>query len=341
MFKYLITILSAQPFAFLYISEIIRYQKNIYLSFSVKGEAKKTTMKQFFRAFLYGMAFVLPGMILFSNQKINRFSAILPYFSDLPILTDLSKDFKTGLEIAGEDFKKFQANYNKYNKKTPVFINKNQIWSWNRIEIAQKLQEKLGKRQIKRQQLFLNYIEKYAPYALSEMAQSRIPASVTMAQGILETRAGDSYIARAANNHFGIKCYRKPGFKTDGYISDDDFYTHSLAYDCIQIADDNVWDRFQMYENPALSFRHHTLLLTKEARYNWMISQYGDKVGENCFVETKWFGTAEVPYYAAWCIGLKKSGYATSKTYAQKLTYIIETYELWRLDYQLLANLTQ
>jgi len=166
-----------------------------------------------------------------------------------------------------------------------------------------------------------------------------VPASVTLAQGILETRAGDSRIARVAKNHFGIKCYRKPDFNKDGHIDNSDFYHHSLAYDCLQIADDNVWDRFHMYETVALSYRHHSLLLSQERRYNWMIQQYSRKIGQSCQVEGAWFGTDTVPYYAAWAIGLKKSGYATSKTYAQKLTYIIETYELWRFDYQLIMEI--
>lgn len=295
-------------------------------------------MKQFVRAFVYGMAFLLPGIFFLSNQKLSFFTPFFNDFSDLPILKELSKDFKTGWEAAGKDFGFLKEKYNKSSNNSDFKINNNLPTAWHRVKLEQKLSERLGKKQIHRQQLFLNYIEQYAPLALSDMAQSHVPASITLAQGILETRAGDSRIARVANNHFGIKCYRKKTFKQDGYIDDDDFYHHSLAYDCIQIADDNVWDRFQMYENVGLSYKHHSLLLTRESRYNWMITQYGNKVGENCRVESSWFGTDNVPYYAAWCIGLKKSGYATSKTYAQKLAYLIETYELWRFDYQLIMG---
>lgn len=295
-------------------------------------------MKQFVRAFLCGMAFLLPGMFLLSNQKMAVFSSFFPAFSDLPIIEELSKDFKTGWDAAGKDFDILRAKYNESDNTSHFKLNNNSSTAWHREKVAQKLSERLGKRQVQKQQLFLNYIERYAPLALTEMAQSHVPASITLAQGILETRAGDSRIAKVANNHFGIKCYRKKTFKQDGYIDDNDFYHHSLAYDCIQIADDNVWDRFQMYENVGLSYRHHSLLLTQESRYNWMIRQYGNKVGENFTVESSWFKRDTVPYYAAWCIGLKKSGYATSPQYAQKLAYLIETYELWRYDYQLIMG---
>lgn len=286
------------------------------------------------------MAFVIPGMFLLSNQKsFLPFAAFLNDHSDLPIIEELSKDFETGWEAAGKKFDLLRAKYNKSDSTSHFKLNNNSPTAWHRDKVEQKLAARLGKRQVQKQQLFINYIEQYAPLALSEMAQSHVPASITLAQGILETRAGDSRIAKVANNHFGIKCYRKKTFKQDGYINDNDFYHHSLAYDCIQIADDNVWDRFQMYENVALSYRHHSLLLTRESRYNWMIRQYGNKVGENFRVESSWFKSDTVPYYAAWCIGLKKSGYATSKSYAQKLAYLIETYQLWRFDYQLIAGI--
>lgn len=296
-------------------------------------------MKQLAKGLLYGLAFFLPGIYLFTYGKLPD---VFPYL-DLPIIRTLTNKYQTEIDLSSESFLKGVQRFLENNQvnevnNAAVPFNKNAAWTWKRAELEEKLGKELGKKQVERRQLFLNYIEQYAPLALSEMAQSQIPASVTLAQGILETRAGDSYIARKAQNHFGIKCYKYKNYKSDGVINDNDFYHHSLAYDCLQIADDNVWDRFQVYETVALSFRHHSLLLS-ERRYNWMISQYSRKIGQNCQVEGSWFGTDTVPYYAAWCIGLKKSGYATSKTYAQKLAYIIETYELWRFDYQLIMSL--
>ena len=293
-------------------------------------------MKQLAKGVLYGLAFFLPGYFLLTTGKLPDFS---PYF-DLPVVKELTDKYQTTFNLRSEDFingVQFFLNNKIVNDSINTYNNK-ATWFWKRPEIETKLAKELGAKQVAKRQLFLDYIQQYAPLALSEMAQSHIPASITLAQGILETRAGDSYIARAAKNHFGIKCYMNKNYKADGVINDNDFYHHSLASGCLQIADDNKWDRFQVYETVALSYRHHSLLLSREHRYNWMIAQYSRQIGKNCPVEGSWFGTDTVPYYAAWCIGLKKSGYATSKQYAQKLAYIIETYELWRFDYQLIMK---
>lgn len=293
-------------------------------------------MDKLFKGFLYGFVFFFIGYLAFLNREsLDR------YFSDvakLPVITQLTQDFKTGLEIAGRDFNLRLKNGLNNSNINDALLNNNNKWAWRRAEIEEKLRDHFGSRQLENRQQFLDYIETYARQALVEMKSSGIPASVTLAQGILETKAGDSYIARVANNHFGIKCYKYKNYKADGYINDRDFYHHELAQGCVQIKDDHAWDRFQVYPDVATSYRHHTLLLSRESRYNWMIGAYASKIGENCRVESHWFGTDTVPYYVAWCIGLKKSGYATSKRYAQKLAYIIETYELWRFDYQLIMS---
>ncbi|MBK7870528.1 MAG: glucosaminidase domain-containing protein [Saprospiraceae bacterium] len=292
-------------------------------------------MDKLFKGFLYGLVFFFLGYIAFLYQRDIQNYII--GIAQLPIVAELSKDFKTGLEIAGRDFQqKLQKEFG--NKNVNTLLNSNNKWAWRRLDIEQKLLNSLGSRQLVQRQRYLDYIDHHALMALQEMKKSRIPASVTLAQGILETNAGDSFIARKANNHFGIKCYKYKNYKADGYIDDNDFYHHQLAYDCVQIKDDNAWDRFQMYHSSAESYAHHTLLLAKEPRYNWMIGKYGNKIGYNCQVESTWFGQEMVPYYAAWCIGLKKSGYATGKYYAQKLAFIIETYELWRFDYAMVMS---
>ncbi len=287
------------------------------------------------KGFLYGIMFFFAGYTLFHHQ--NFFRGLVPSLSDLPVIVNLD-NFKTGVELAGQDFATLlEKGWNHSNVRRSL-SQPHTAWAWQRSAIEAKLHDHFGARQAAQRQRFLDYIEQYAPLALSEMAQSRIPASVTLAQGILETNAGDSYIARAANNHFGIKCYKRPDYKADGIIDDRDFYHHQLAYGCLQMKDDHVWDRFHKYHTVEHSYRHHTLLLTQESRYNWMIREYGHLVGQYCQVEPHWLGRDTVPYYAAWCIGLKKSGYATSPQYARKLTYIIQTYELWRFDYQLIMS---
>ncbi len=292
-------------------------------------------MSRIWRGFFFGFIFFFAGYYaFFYKAPIFHYAN---YFANLPVITKLSQQFKTGIALAGQDFFTRQQQDFQH-KNISEALNRNDDWVWQRTSIEAKLQQHFGARQAEKRSYFLNYIEQHARLALSEMAQSHIPASVTLAQGILETNAGDSYIARKANNHFGIKCYKYKDYKADGRIDDNDFYHHDLAYGCVQIKDDHVWDRFQMYPSVAASYRHHSLLLTREPRYNWMIAQYGNKIGETVQVESHWFGTDTAPYYAAWCIGLKKSGYATGKRYAQKLAYIIETYELWRFDYQLVMS---
>ena len=166
------------------------------------------------------------------------------------------------------------------------------------------------------------------------MQRSKIPASITLAQGILETNAGRSVLATKGNNHFGIKCRARPGFKRDGVINDNDFDAHSLAIDCMQMHDDYAWDRFEVYPSAKESYRRHSLLL-QDKRYGWMLHKY--EVGGIYKSPKPLFGYDEVPYYAAWCVGLKQSGYATAPLYAEKLTMIIETYQLWKVDYECIA----
>ncbi len=149
---------------------------------------------------------------------------------------------------------------------------------------------------------YLAYIDTYAPLAVQEMHSVGIPASITIAQGLLESGAGSSTLATQANNHFGIKCHRDwTGKKM--YRKDDDRNKHGkLIESC-----------FRSYDHPAQSYADHSLFLTSAPRYASLFSlDAGD--------------------YKAWARGLKKAGYATSKTYATKLIGIIETYELHKYD---------
>lgn len=296
-------------------------------------------MRAFFKGLLYGIGFFLPGALIISNWQLvdQVWSGIV----QMPVVTQISKDFKTGMEIAGELFSE-QADlfYRTDSISILPFKNRKRVkrskYAWNRQAIEQKLAKEFSSRKMKGAKRFLNYVEQHYALATHEMKISQIPASITLAQGILESDAGDSRLARVARNHFGIKCPERRDKLKDGVIDNKDFYHHELAYDCLQQADDDKWDRFEMYESTEISYRRHTILLTQSKRYNWMFDQYF--TGQDYRVERKWFGVEIVPYYAAWAIGLKKSGYATSKRYAQKLAYIIETYELWRIDYEVVLS---
>ncbi|MCL2132703.1 MAG: glucosaminidase domain-containing protein [Lentimicrobiaceae bacterium] len=138
------------------------------------------------------------------------------------------------------------------------------------------------------------YIQTYAGIAVEKMREHQIPASITLAQGILESAAGKSELAQNANNHFGIKCGGKWYGKT--YTKDDD-----KADEC-----------FRKYDSPEQSFEDHTEFL-QAPRYADLFS-------------------LEITDYKAWAHGLKKAGYATHPQYAERLIRVIEDYELMLYD---------
>ncbi|NCA76682.1 MAG: LysM peptidoglycan-binding domain-containing protein [Alphaproteobacteria bacterium] len=143
--------------------------------------------------------------------------------------------------------------------------------------------------------LVKRYIEQYQNIAIREMMVYRIPASITLAQGIHESNAGRSRLALEANNHFGIKCHKEWFGKT--YYQDDD-----LPNEC-----------FRKYDSPIESFRDHSYFLTQRDRY------------KNLF-------DLEVNDYKGWARGLQAAGYATNPKYAEILIRTIETYSLFRFD---------
>lgn len=283
-------------------------------------------------SFIALLVFVIP--LLFVLLYRDEIEARLLGLGEMPVFHQLTDDFKTGAEIAGSAFaaelSAFYADSSRWAIPDSKIKRKKAIY-WRRDAVEAQLREKLGRKLQTNALRYLDYVEQYRDLAEVEMSRSKIPASITLAQGILETNAGQSVLATKGNNHFGIKCRAKPGFRRDGVIDDDDFTNHSLAVDCMQMKDDYDWDRFEVYPSAKESFRRHTLLL-QEPRYNWMLRKY--EVGGIYPVSKPLFGHNLVPYYAAWCVGLKQSGYATARLYAEKLTLIIETYQLWRIDYE-------
>lgn len=139
------------------------------------------------------------------------------------------------------------------------------------------------------------YILLYKDIALEEMNMYGIPASITLAQGILESGNGNSSLAKKANNHFGIKCHK--GWTGKTYHMDDD-------------AEDEC---FRKYKNPYESFKDHSIFLSTRSRYAFLFD-------------------LEITDYNGWAKGLKKAGYATNPKYPQLLIKIIEDYELNQYD---------
>ena len=139
------------------------------------------------------------------------------------------------------------------------------------------------------------YIEEYAVLAVSEMYRSGVPASITLAQGMLESGNGQSALARMSNNHFGIKCHNNWG--GDRVYHDDD-----AKGEC-----------FRKYPHPDQSYRDHSDFLRYRDRYKFLFDY-------------------KVTDYKAWAYGLKKAGYATDPAYPTKLINLIETYNLYEYD---------
>lgn len=139
------------------------------------------------------------------------------------------------------------------------------------------------------------YIDKWKITAIEQMNEHQIPASITLAQGILESANGNSRLARHANNHFGIKCHQT--WDGDRFYQDDD-----AKNEC-----------FRSYESAAQSYDDHSLFLTSRSRYSKLFE-------------------LELTDYKGWAKGLKSAGYATNPKYAHLLIDIIEKYDLSQYD---------
>lgn len=141
----------------------------------------------------------------------------------------------------------------------------------------------------------LDYIDKYSDLAIKEMKRTGVPASITLAQGILESNSGRSVLASKGNNHFGIKCHN-------------DWSGKSMKMD-----DNAPNECFRVYPSAEVSFRDHSDFLRSRDRYKSLFE-------------------LKQTDYKGWARGLKKAGYATDPGYADKLISLIEDYELYRFD---------
>jgi len=141
----------------------------------------------------------------------------------------------------------------------------------------------------------LDYIDTYSDIAVEQMQEHKIPASITIAQGILESGSGNSGLTKNSNNHFGIKCHKNwNGGRT--------------YYD-----DDEKGECFRVYKDPKNSYNDHSRFLTDRKRYEGLFKLEQDD-------------------YQGWAFGLSKAGYATDKKYPHKLINIITKYELYKYD---------
>lgn len=145
-----------------------------------------------------------------------------------------------------------------------------------------------------RDQLYTTYIDQFHSIATSQQRSHGIPASIILAQGLLESGAGRSRLATEGNNHFGIKCHDWQGKKI--------FHDDDEANEC-----------FRKYNHARESFEDHSIFLTTRSRYRSLFLLPAND-------------------YKSWAHGLKAAGYATDPGYANKLIDIIERYQLYRFD---------
>ena len=144
------------------------------------------------------------------------------------------------------------------------------------------------------------YIDYYSGIAMEEMRLYGIPASITLAQGILESASGNGRLAIEANNHFGIKCHDWTGAR--------------IYHD-----DDKKGECFRKYKDPKYSFQDHSVFLSTRKRYHKLFMLDKDD-------------------YKGWARELKAAGYATDTKYPKKLIGLIERYGLYRFDAEVLGK---
>ena len=143
-------------------------------------------------------------------------------------------------------------------------------------------------------QRYQTYIDQYRDMAIEQMLRNKIPASITLAQGILESGAGNSELVKKGNNHFGIKC-------------------HGWTGRTVHKDDDAKQECFRAYNNARESYEDHSKFLTKNKRYSQLFS-------------------LSITDYKGWARGLKACGYATNPNYAPMLINLIELYKLYEYD---------
>ena len=139
------------------------------------------------------------------------------------------------------------------------------------------------------------YIKTYSDFAILQMKKYKIPASIILSQGLLESGAGASTLALKSNNHFGIKCHQEWRGK-------------KVYHD-----DDEKGECFRKYKNPIESYKDHSEFLTTRGRYSFLFRY-------------------SIKDYLKWAKGLSKAGYATDPKYPEKLITLIEEYKLWKYD---------
>nr|WP_243349294.1 glucosaminidase domain-containing protein [Parabacteroides sp. FAFU027] len=139
------------------------------------------------------------------------------------------------------------------------------------------------------------YIDQYKLVAMDHQKRFQIPSSITLAQGLLESGAGNSQLTKESNNHFGIKC-------NNNWVGPKVFHDDDIKNDC-----------FRSYNKADESYEDHSIFLSRNPRYAFLF-------------------TLNIRDYRGWAEGLQRAGYATDKSYANKLIKVIEDFQLYEFD---------
>lgn len=317
---------------------------------------------------LFVLAMVLVGLYLYQNkwEEIGQ---------QLPIIYELTDTYQKGMEAVGGISAEAVQRFYELDESPDVFSKQEDTpperiglrSTWDGEAILAKMEKasfSKGRKRAARQ--FIDYIEANKEAALWEMYRHKVPASIKLAQALLESSAGRSRLAVKTNNHFGIKArlsaHARQKVKDKRYndLRDEDFSFVDPAVGVFNFHDDHSYDRFEAYRSVGDSYSRHTQLLTRPCTpgqtgcYSWIWPTFPVGRDHDITEAARTFqrasgiapgeffnGQTTVPYYAACAAGLKMAGYATSKTYHQKLWYLIDTYELWRLDLALLKGLEE
>jgi len=257
-------------------------QKDINLNFNLSNEMATATKV------------LLPTQTVANPQKvISNEMSDLKDLEPQPVreLPQTTAPTYQSTGIANAAVQKTVLTYKEKTAKSDNLANtySNMIYEEDKATISSN--KRMGKR--KKQEA---YVKRFYKVAQSEMTKFGIPASITLAQGLIESNAGDSRLSRKNNNHFGMKCFSKRCGKNH----------------CSNFTDDSHKDFFRKYNSAWESYRAHSHLL-KNKRYRPLFS-------------------LEEKDYKGWSHGLKKAGYATDKRYAEKLIQIIEILNLQQYD---------
>lgn len=317
----------------------------------------QTAIGRLTKGFFFGSLFAVS---VFFVLRLDQYYGQEEVIGELPIIHDIEDYYVEGWNA-------FSDILNLPNIEFPTLLSSardaiptnNENLKWDYDQLYDKLAAKgFSKGKLRSAEKYLDYIDQHKEIAMSDMQESGVFASIKLAQALLESGAGRSKLARSTHNHFGIKARaNKTGrlkLKNKQYdrLTDHDFTPSRPAIGVFRMTDDHHYDRFEQYRSVRDSYWRHTQLVTRNCTlgkvgcYGWIWKTFpvGNSTCDitnaaNSFynfskLPPEYFfkGNRELPYFAAAAAGLKMAGYATSKTYHKKLSYIIVTYELWKFD---------